>query len=207
MNELDDLKRLLSEGCIGRRAFIKRATALGLAAAIPSALLVEEAKASEPKRGGKFRQAVRGGSVSDTLQGAGLLDTHNITTSWQVRNNLTEISPEGGVVGELAESWEPSADAATWVFNLRKDVEFHNGKTLDAEDVIHSINVHRGEDSKSGASGVVAGIADIKADGKDKVVFSLHGGSADFPYLMGDYHLTIGIAGTEGAEWDNGETM
>ena len=108
------------------------------------------------------------------------------------------------MAGDLAESWEASADALTWMFNLRKGVEFRNGKTLDAEDVVHSINLHRGEDSTSGASGVVAGITDVKADGKDKVVFSLKEGSADFPYLISDYHLVIGVAGTEGPEWDKG---
>ena len=200
----DDIKRLLSEGRIGRRDFIRRCTALGLAGAIPGALLNEEARASGPKRGGRLRQAVRGGATSDSLEGAALLDTHGILTSWQVRNNLTEVTAEGDVIGELAEDWEASADAATWVFNLRKGVEFHNGKTLDAEDVVYSINVHRGEDSKSGASGVVAGIEDLKADGRDRVVFTLKEGSADFPFLMADYHLTIAIAGTKGAQWDEG---
>ena len=148
--------------------------------------------------------AVRGGATSDSLSGGALLDSHAINTSWQVRNNLTEMLPDGTVAGELAESWEASADASSWVFNLRQGVEFHNGKTLDAEDVVHSINLHRGPDSTSGASGVVAGITDVKADGKDKVVFTLQEGSADFPFLMSDYHLVIGIAGTEGPEWDKG---
>ena len=204
MKAFDDLKRLLSEGRIERREFIRRSTALGVAAAIPSIVLTEEARASEPKRGGRFRMAVRGGATSDSLAGGALLDSHAINTSWQVRNNLTEILPDGRVVGELAESWEASADASTWMFSLRKGVEFHNGKTLDAEDVVYSINLHRGPDSTSGASGVVAGITDVQADGKDKVVFTLAEGSADFPFLMSDYHLVIGIAGTEGPAWDEG---
>ena len=202
MRELDDLKRLLSEGRLDRRDFIKRATAIGMAAAIPAGILAEEAKASEPNRGGKFRSAVRGGATSDSLAGSALLDTHNIMTSWSCRNNLTEITATGDVVGELAESWEASDDASVWVFNLRKGVEFHNGKTLDAEDVIYSINDHRGEDSTSGGSGAVASITDIKADGADKVVFTLSSGSADFPFLMADYHLTIVPAGTE--DWETG---
>ena len=202
MRDLDDLKRLLSEGRIGRRDFIKRASAIGMAAAIPAAILSEEARANEPKRGGMFRMAVRGGATSDSIAGSALLDTHNIITSWTCRNNLTEVTPTGDVTGELVESWEASDDASVWVFNLRKGVEFHNGKSLDAEDVIFSINAHRGEDSTSGGSGAVASIADIKADGKDKVVFNLSSGSADFPFLMADYHLTIVPAGTE--DWDAG---
>ena len=122
--------------------------------------------------------------------------------SWSCRNNLTEIAPDGRVVGELAESWEASSDATVWIFKLREGVEFHNGKTLDAEDVIYSINVHRGPDSKSGGSGAVASIDEIKADGKYRVIFNLSGGSADFPFLMADYHLTIVPKDT--SDWDAG---
>lgn len=204
MRGFEKLKTLLSEGRIGRRDFIARATALGMAAAIPSALLAEEAKAAAPKRGGKLRQGLRGGSTSDTLFAAGGGDTHNVNTSWQILNNVTEVTADGEVVGELAESWEASADAAQWVFSLRKGVEFHNGKSLEAEDIIHSINVHRGEDSKSTGKGLVTGIEDIKADGKDKVVFTLKSGNADFPFVLSDYHFPIGPAGTTGADWDKG---
>ena len=204
MTTFDDLKRNFVEGRVDRRDFIRRATAMGMAAAIPAGILAEEARASEPKRGGLFRSAVRGGATSDSLDGAALLDTHNIMTSWACRNNLTEVAPDGSIVGELAESWEASADAATWVFNLRNGVEFHNGKSLDADDVIFSINHHRGEDSTSGGSGAVASIDSIVADGKDKVVFNLSGGSADFPFLMADYHLTIVPGGTDAAGWESG---
>ncbi len=148
MHKFEELQGLLSEGRIGRRDFIKRATALGLAAAIPGALLAEEARAAAPNQGGRVRQALRGGSTSDTLFGVlGGGDTHQVNTQWQLLSNVTEITPDGEVVGELAESWEVSDDAAQWVFKLRKGVEFHNGKSLEAEDVVHSINVHRGEDS------------------------------------------------------------
>ncbi len=194
----------LAAGRIGRRDFLAGAAALGLSAVATSALMSGSARAAEPKRGGRLRQALRGGATTDTLDGAALLDTHNINTSWQVRSCLTEVTPDGEVIGELAEDWEVSPDATQWVFTLRKDVEFHNGKTLDANDVLYSINHHRGPDSKSGASGVVDGIEDIKADGKNKVVFTLSSGIADFPYLLSDYHLVIAIAGTEGPEWDKG---
>ena len=49
---------------------------------------------------------------------------------------LTEVAADGSLRGELAESWEASADAKTWTFNLRKGVTFHNGKEFDADDAI-----------------------------------------------------------------------
>jgi len=39
----------------------------------------------------------------------------------------------------LATSWEVSDDGLTWTFHLRHNVTFHNGDTLDAQDVIFSI--------------------------------------------------------------------
>ncbi len=40
------------------------------------------------------------------------------------------------VVPSLASSWEPNEDATEWVFNLRDGVKFHDGSTLDANDVV-----------------------------------------------------------------------
>ena len=205
MNEFETLQRSLSEGRIGRREFIRRATALGLAAAVPAGLLAEEAKAAAPKQGGKFRQALRGGSNADTLFGVlGGGDTHQVNTQWQLLSNVTEIAPNGEVVGELAESWEVSDDATEWVFKLRKGVEFHDGKSLVAEDVVHSINVHRGEDTRSIGKGLVAGIDDVKADDKQTVVFKLKTGNADFPVVLASSRFPIAQAGTMDAEWEKG---
>jgi ABC-type transport system substrate-binding protein len=47
----------------------------------------------------------------------------------------TEVEPA------LAESYEPNADLTEWTFHLRKDVKFHDGSTLDANDVVTSLNL------------------------------------------------------------------
>ena len=106
-------------------------------------------------------------------------------------NYLTEVAGDGSLVGQLAESWDASADAATWTFKLRKGVTYHNGREIAAEDVVASINHHRGEESQSAAKPIVAPITGIKADGKHTVVFSLEAGNADFPFIVSDYHLPI----------------
>ena len=188
----------------GRRTFLEGTAIAGAAALTAAVAGTAPAHASTPKRGGTLRQALRGGSTTDSLDGTTLQAAHAISVSSQVRNTLTEIDPNGDVVGELAESWEPSADAAVWTFKLRKGVEFHNGKTLEASDVIYSLNQHRGEDTKSGAASIVKGIENLEADGKDTVVVRLAEGNADFAFLMSDYHLVIGPEGTSGQDWDKG---
>ncbi len=206
MRKLEDLQRQLSEGRITRREFLSRAAALGVTAAVPALILQEEAMAAAPKKGGQYLQGLTGGATSDVLDPAQTLDSYMINVSFgQLRNNLTEISPSGELAPELAESWEATPDAATWRFKLRKGVEFHNGKTLDANDVVASFNHHRGEETKSAAKGIVGPVTDVKAEGSDIVVFTLDGGNADFPFLVSDYHLVICPANSDGTiDWQSG---
>ena len=204
MSEIKKLEHQLKTGRITRREFLVRVSALGLVAAVSPTLLTTAAKAATPKKGGRFRAGVPAFSTTDTLDPATLTDIGNYFIGWQVRNNLIELDYEGNAIPELAESMEASADAANWTFKLRKGVEFHNGKTLEAEDVIYSFNHHRGEKSKSGGKAMVAQIKDIKADGKNTVIFELTGGNADFPFILSDYHFAIFPVGTKGAEFDKG---
>ena len=74
---------------------------------------------------------------------------------------------------------------------------------MDSTDVVESINHHHGEESKSAAKGIIAAISEVKADSADTVVFTLSGGSADFPFLMSDYHLGVCPAKAEdGIDWE-----
>ena len=202
MSRVKELENLFTRGKITRREFIARVSAFGLATAVSPALWYSPAQASKPKRGGRLRVGCTGGSTTDSMDPATLTSGMNLFVQWQARNNLVELNHKLSPVPELAESWEASPDATKWVFKLRKGVEFHNGKTMDSDDVIYSINHHRGKDSKSAAKGIVAPIKDVKTDGKDTVIFYMEGGNADFPYILADYHLTIFPAGTKGAEFE-----
>ncbi|MGX5804382.1 ABC transporter substrate-binding protein [Bradyrhizobium sp. Arg314] len=177
---------------VSRRRFIQCAAAVG-ALAIGSSGSIRAAMAQNAvaKKGGHFKIGVADGSTTDTLDPATWASSFAETYGHSLHGYLTELDPDGNLVGELAEAWEPSKDAKTWTFKLRKSVEFHNGKTLSAEDVIASINHHRGEKSKSGAKTIVDPIEDIRSDGQQTVTIVLKQGNADFPYLLEDYHLAI----------------
>lgn len=199
------MQKALARGELTRRGFVAAALGAGVASSTVFGH-VKSVEAATPKKGGRFKQALTGGGSGDTLDPAQILDSYMINVSFgMLRNNLTEIGSDGQLTGELAETWEATPDAATWTFKLRQGVEFHNGKSLEAADVVASLNHHRGEDSDSAASGIVSNITDIKADGKDTVVFTLSGGSADFPFLMSDYHLGICPANADGSiDWQSG---
>jgi peptide/nickel transport system substrate-binding protein len=197
MSELTILENLFKQGKITRRDFIGKLSALGVLSVGVSSFLPASLNAATPKKGGRLRLGVTGGSVSDSLDPAVIEDVMPFTINWQLRNCLVEIDQTGNLVPELAENWESSPDAVQWVFNLRRGIEFHNGKTMEAVDVIESINHHRGKDSKSRAKGIVDPITKIAADGKYRVIFTLAGGNADFPYIMSDFHITIQPAGEQ----------
>jgi peptide/nickel transport system substrate-binding protein len=204
MTDLSFLTEMYNQKKISRRQFIKGVSALGLTAALSPTLLSGNANAATPKKGGTFKQAMTGGATSDSLDPATLFASQNINVSSQLNNCLVEIDHNFKPVPELAESWGASADAKIWTFKLRKGVEFHNGKSFTAQDVIYSINHHRGEKSKSAAKPLLKSIQNIKADGKYQVVFELAEGSADFSFIMSDYHLRIFPDGTQGKDFDKG---
>ncbi len=202
MVELKQLEHLLTEGKINRREFMARMSALGLMAAVSPVLLATPVKAATPIKGGRLRIGMAGGSTTDSLDTATMNDAMTYNINWQTRNCLVEVDHKGNPIPELAESWDTSPDALKWTFKLRKGVEFHNGRTLEAEDVLFSINHHRRQESKSAAKGIVDPIEDMKTDGKYSVVFTLKEGNVDFPFIMSAPHLTIVPAGTTGADWE-----
>ena len=204
MSKLQNLEQLLTDGKITRREFIARVSALGLAAAVSPALLASKAEAAKPKKGGRVILGSAGGSTTDSMDPGTLSHTMPQTVNQCIRNMLVEVDYKGNAVPELAKSWKATKDAATWTFKLRKGVEFHNGKTMEAEDVIYSFNLHRGADTKSAAKGVAEPITDIKADGKYTVIFTLKEGNADFPYIASDYHIPIVPKGVTGKEFEKG---
>lgn len=202
-HKFNRIKSAFEKGQLDRRGFIVAALGVGVASSTVFGH-VKKVEAATPKAGGRYRQALTGGGSGDTLNPAQILDSYMINVSFgMLRNNLTEIGSDNQLTSELAESWEATPDAKQWTFKIRKGVEFHNGKTLDATDVVDSINHHRGE-SDSAAKGIVSAITDVKADG-DTVVVTLSGGSADFPFLMSDYHLGICPSKGDGTiDWESG---
>ena len=204
MGKLDKLRRMLASGMIDRREFMGRALAAGATVAMASTLAAKAVQAGMPKKGGHFRMGMGHGSTTDSLDPATFENGYIQVIGYGLRGHLTEVGNTGQLIPDLAESWDSTPDAKTWTFKVRQGVEFHNGKTLDAADVIASINHHRGEDSKSAAKPIVDPIVDIKADGKNTVVFSLEAGNADFPFIISDYHLAMMPAKDGGVDWQSG---
>ena len=176
---------------ISRRDFMQSMIATGVTVTSASTLWSTEVLAQSPNKGGNFRIGKGHGGTTDKLDPGHHENGFTIAMVQGMNNYLTEVGADSSVIPELAESWEASPDATTWTFKLRPGVTFHNGKDITADDVIASMNHHRGEASQSAAKPLVESVTDIKADGKNTVVFTLNAGNADFPFIVSDYHMPI----------------
>ncbi|RXT56008.1 hypothetical protein B6S44_07960 [Bosea sp. Tri-44] len=173
---------------INRRHAMAGLGLLSAAAALPS---LAKAQGPAPKRGGAMRIAIADFATSDSLDPTLAETQFSQNLQWQLRNNLVEVGPGGKLIPELAESWEGSNEARTWVFKLRRGVTFHDGKPFTASDVVHSFNIHRKEGSKSQTKPILNQITSIKAEGPHTAIFELVDGNVGFPALTSAVGLYI----------------
>lgn len=69
-------------------------------------------------------------------------DGESLRACEQVMESLLAYEPgTGAVVASLATDWSANEDLTEWTFTLRDGVKFHNGATLDANDVVLSYGV------------------------------------------------------------------
>ncbi len=113
--QINDLEKRLKDGRIGRREFLRGATALGVSVAAATAF-AGKVQAATPKKGGKLRLGLGHGSTSDTLDPATFENLYVQIVGGASQNKLTEIGNNGDLTAELAESWEPTPDAIQWRF-------------------------------------------------------------------------------------------
>jgi peptide/nickel transport system substrate-binding protein len=118
--------------------------------------------------GGHLRIGATGGGAKDSI------DAHSATADTDIVRISALFEPLAQPSADfktiemvLAESIEPvNGDAGVWDIKLRQGVEFHNGKTLSADDVIYSLK--RITDPKNPLTGA-ASIGYINRNGIKKL--------------------------------------
>lgn len=107
-----------------------------------------------PKRGGTFRVGVTGGGAKDIFDGQNIITKPDQARLVSCFETLLTYDDDYQIVHEgLAE--EVTQDSPTqYTVRLRQGVEFHNGKTMTAEDVIYSLQ--RILDKGNGLTGYAA---------------------------------------------------
>lgn len=127
--------------------------------------------AGAQKMGGILRAGMQADPVG--------LDPHT-TNATATRNQLENVydtlvrfDSKGKIVPSLAQRWRVSNDGLTWVFILRPGVTFHNGRALEASDVVYSINRIKDPAIKSPRADDFSVVSSVTATDKFTVTIKL----------------------------------
>jgi len=96
--------------------------------------------------------------MDPTSAAAGAIDSVLYSNVFE---GLTRFMGDGSVVPGLAKSWDISDDGLTYTFKLRSGVTFHDGTTLDAEDVKFSLDRIGAEGSANAQKALYAAISEV----------------------------------------------
>lgn len=88
--------------------------------------------------GGILRIASRTAS-QPVIDGLAARTTPEIVRSHLVNDWPVNVDPEFKLVYPIAEPWETNAKGDRWTVRLKDGVEFHNGKTVSADDLIYTL--------------------------------------------------------------------
>jgi peptide/nickel transport system substrate-binding protein len=201
----------LLAGRVSRREFIRWGSVIGMS--LPTLAAILEACGSSTTSG-PTGAVKRGGRLNIGVETpAGALDP--ILTN--DRGRLTIL----GIVGEylafsdssltlrpvLAESWTPNADGSVWTFKIRQNVKFHDGSTMNTDDVAATFNrladpAITGNNALSAFKGVLSKGNVTKVDATT-VKFQLDGPYGNFPYLVSsDNYNSIVLPASYSGGWD-----
>ncbi|WP_275786912.1 ABC transporter substrate-binding protein [Pararhizobium gei] len=191
-NDMQLMTKMLGCG-VGRRQFMSWLMAAGATAAASSTIFadVSQALAATPKKGDRLILASDQHGPNDTLNPALATSSLDYFRLRMFYGSLTRLTANLTYEPELAEQVTPNQDATEWTFKLRQGVEFHDGRTLTADDVIYSMNRHLGKDSISKASSLVSMVKEWKKVGKYEVKAILDAPNADLPIALGTFHFKI----------------
>ena len=101
-----------------------------------------------------------------------------------VFEGLTRYQADGSIAPALAERWDISEDGTVYTFHLQKDVSFHDGSAMTADDVKFSLDRARGEESTNAQKALFAGIAEVTVIDDLTVEVKLSAPNGAFPVNM-----------------------
>ena len=110
---------------------------------------------------------------------------HSVFSRLTRQNNKLEVLPD------LATTWEATEDLKTWTFHLRPGVKFHNGKTLDAADVVFTYNRLLDKNIGSVLRASLSAISKVEAVDPLTVKFTLSIPYTDVPAVTAGYQAMI----------------
>ncbi len=83
--------------------------------------------------------------VTDSSSVGGLIYRSLTAYNWNAKSGKAEL------IGDLAESWEPSADFKTWTFKLKPGLKYEDGSVITAKDIKYNVERSFSADLPEGA--------------------------------------------------------
>ncbi|HEX7126659.1 MAG TPA: ABC transporter substrate-binding protein [Thermodesulfobacteriota bacterium] len=90
-----------------------------------------------PRIGGTYRFPLR--YSPRTLDPARSTDYYAVTVIQQIFDGLVDFDRDLNIIPAIARSWRVSRDGRVYTFDLRRDVRFHSGRAVTADDVVYSL--------------------------------------------------------------------
>ncbi len=129
-------RRDLLRGAVGGAALLGAGTLLNACAGGGG---TSPAPSGTPSKGGTLTAGLGAGGVTDGVDAHKLSSQIDASRIWNLYDTMQIRQPDFALAPSLVETFESNPTADVWVLHLRPDVEFHNGKTMTADDVIFSI--------------------------------------------------------------------
>jgi peptide/nickel transport system substrate-binding protein len=188
-----------------RRDLLQMLMAGGLAASAGSLVLARagSALAATPVKGGSMKAAGWSSSTADTLDPAKASLSTDYVRCCAFYNRLTFLDQNGVTQMELADKFE-TKDAKVWTVTLKKDVTFHDGKTLTSADVVYSLKRHLDPAVGSKANSLAKQMVGFKAVDPLTVEITLEAPNGDLPTILSTHHFMIIADGTTNFAKANG---
>jgi peptide/nickel transport system substrate-binding protein len=129
--------------------------------------------------GGTLRCGWSGVAEIVTLDPAQINQVLQFQIASNIYSGLMHIDSSLVARGDLAESWDVSADGRIYTFKLREGVTFHNGDAFNADDVLYTFN-RSIDPQQSIHSKVLANVAKLEKLNDYEVRFTLEKPQASF---------------------------
>lgn len=109
-------------------------------------------------------------------------------TQVNLYEGLTRFGPDGAILPLLAKSWDVTEEGKVWTFHLNEGVKFHDGTTMDAEDVKFSLERTTAEGSTNAQKQLFTNIESVEAVDPltVKITLKAPSGNLDFNLAWGD---------------------
>lgn len=156
--------------------------------------------------------------LDPTSAAAGAIDSVLYSNVFE---GLTRFDSSGDVIPGLAKSWEISKDGLTYTFMLNDGVMFHDGTTMDAEDVKFSLDRIGSEDSANAQKALYAAISEVNvidpatveiklSEANGNMLFNLAWGDAVIvapESIEGIKQMPIGTGAFKFESWTQGDKI